>query len=81
MHHIIMSIEITVLTMTYETMIGASTDIDHFIIQLSTLMVAEKSSETNWHMRCVTSDDDNHHGYRPQLFDPANDRNRIRSRF
>jgi len=43
--HIIKStIEITSLKTTYRSMITASTDIDRFIIQLSTLMAAEKSS-------------------------------------
>jgi hypothetical protein len=36
-------------------MITASTDIDRFIIQLSTLMAAEKSSETNWRTRRVAT--------------------------
>jgi len=61
-------------------MITASTDINRFIIQLSTLMAAEKSSETNSHTRRVTGDDENYHDYRPRLFDPANERNRIRWR-
>jgi len=41
--------------MTYRSMITASTDIDLFIIQLSTLMAAEKSSETNWRTRRVAT--------------------------
>jgi hypothetical protein len=36
-------------------MITASTDIDRFIIQLSTLTAAEKSSETNWRMKRVAT--------------------------
>jgi hypothetical protein len=36
-------------------MITARTDIDRFIIQLSTLMAAEKSSETNWRTRHVAT--------------------------
>jgi len=52
-------------------MITASTDIDRFIIQLSTLMAAKKSSETNSRTRRVTGDDENYHDYRPRLFDPA----------
>ena len=62
-------------------MITASMDIDGFIVQLSTLMAAEKSSETNSRTRRLTGDDDNHHDYRPRVFDPANERNRIRSRY
>jgi hypothetical protein len=59
-------------------MITESTDIDRFIIQLSTLMAAEKSSGTNSRTRRVTGDDDNYHDYRPRLFDLAYERNRIR---
>jgi len=62
-------------------MFTASTDIDRFIIQLSTLMAAEKSSEANRRTRRVTGDGDNYHDYRPRLFDPANERNRIRPRY
>jgi len=54
-------------------MITESMDIDRFIIQLGTLMAAEKSSETNWRTWRVTGDDDNCHDYRPRLFDSAND--------
>jgi len=36
-------------------MITANTDIDLFIIQLSTLMAGEKSSETNWRTRRVAT--------------------------
>jgi len=61
-------------------MINASTDLDRFIVQLSTLMAAEKSTETNCRTRRITGDDDNYHDYRPRLFDPANETNRIRSR-
>jgi len=61
-------------------MITASTDIDRFISQLSTLMAAEKSWETNSRTRRVTGNDETYHDYRPRLFDPANERNRIRSR-
>jgi len=57
-------------------MITASMDIDRFINQLSTMMAAEKSSETNCRTRHVTGDD-----YRPPLFDPANERNQLRSRY
>ena len=53
------TLEITALKTTYRSMITASTDIYRFIIQLSTLMGAEKSSETNSRMRRVTGDDDN----------------------
>jgi len=38
-------------------MITARKDIDRRIIQLSTLMAAEKSSETNCRTRRVTGDD------------------------
>jgi hypothetical protein len=63
--HIIQStIETTALKTTYRSMITARRDIDHFIIQLSTLMAGEKSSETNWRTRRVTCDDDNYHDYR-----------------
>ena len=68
------------LKMTYRSMITASTDIDRFISQLSTLMAAEKSWETNSRTRRVTGNDETYHDYRPRLFDPANERNRIRSR-
>jgi hypothetical protein len=44
-------------------------------------MAAEKSLETNRRTRRVTDDDDNYHDYRPRLFEPANERNRIRSRY
>ena len=67
--------------MTYQSMITARTDIERFIIQLSTLMAAEKSSETNRRTRRVMGDGDNYHDYRPRLFIPANERNRIRSRY
>jgi hypothetical protein len=49
------TIEITALKTTYRGMITASTDIDRFIIQFSTLMAAEKSSETNWRTRRVAT--------------------------
>jgi len=62
-------------------MITASPDINCFIIQLSTLMAAEKSWETNSRMRRVTSDNDNYQDYRPRLLDPANERNRIQSTY
>jgi len=58
-------------------MITASTDIDRFITQLSTLMAAEKSSETDSPTRRVTGDDDNYQAYRPRLFELANERNPI----
>jgi len=64
-HIIKFTIEITALKTTYRSMITASTDIDRFIIQLSTLMAAEKSSETNWHTRRATGDDDNYHDNSP----------------
>jgi len=54
-HFIKSIIEITPLTTTYRSMITAITDIDLFIIQLSTLMAAEKSSETNWRTRRVAT--------------------------
>jgi len=74
------TIDITALKTTYRSMITASTDIDRFIIQLSALMAVEKTSENNSRTRRVTGDDENYHDYRPRLFDPANERNRIRSR-
>jgi len=61
--------------MTYRIMITESTDIDRFIIQLSTLMAAEKSTETICHTRRVTGDDNSYHDYRTRRFDPANERN------
>jgi len=64
MRHIIKStMEITALKTTNRSMITARTDIDCFIIQLSTLMAAEKSSETNCRTRRVTGNDDNYHYY------------------
>jgi len=81
-HQIMQStIEITALKTTYRSIFTTSTDIDCFIIQLSTLMAAEKSSETNGRMRRVTSNGDNYHDYRLRVFDPANERNGIRSRY
>jgi len=71
------TIEITALKTTYRSMITASTDIGRFIIQLGTLMAAEKNSETDSRTRHVTGDDENYHDYWPQLFCPANERNRI----
>jgi hypothetical protein len=61
-------------------MITESTDIDGFFIQLSILMAAEKNSETIWRTTPVTGDDDDFHDYRPRLFDPANEKNRMPSR-
>jgi hypothetical protein len=79
--HIIKStIAITDLKTTYRSMITESTDINRFIIQLSTRMAADKTSGTNSRTRRVTGDDDNYHDYRPRLFDPANERNGIRSK-
>jgi len=73
-HIILSTIQITALKTTYRSMITASTEIDRFITQLSTLMAAEKSSETNWRTRrvatmmtIITSTG----------FDPTNKRNRI----
>ena len=57
-------------------MITASTDIEHFISRLRTLMAAKKRSETNCHTRPVTGDD-----YRLRLLDLANERNRKQSRY
>jgi len=54
-HFIKSTIEITPLKTTYRSMITANTDIDLFIIQLSTLMAGEKSSETNWRTRRVAT--------------------------
>jgi len=71
------TIEITSYKTTYRSMITASTDIDRFIIQLTTLIAAEKSSETDSCTRPVTGDVENNHDYRPRLFDPANERNGI----
>ena len=45
-------------------MITASTDMDRFIMQLSTLMAAEKSTETNLRTRRVARNDDNYQEYR-----------------
>jgi len=56
-------------------MITASMDINRFIIQLSTLMAAQKSSETNCRMRHFTGNGDNYHDYRLRVFDPANEKN------
>jgi len=80
-HILLSTFEITALKMTYRSMVTARKDIDRLIIQFSTLMVAEKSSETNSRTRRVTGDGDNYHDYRPRLYDPAIERNRIRSRY
>jgi len=80
-HMIMSTVEITALTTTYRSMITASTNIDCFIIDFCTLMAAEKSSETDCLTRQVTRNDDNYHDYRPQLYNPANERNCIRSRY
>jgi len=69
----ISTIEITALKPTYRRMISASMNIDHYIIQFSTLMAAEKSSETNWRTRRITGNDNNYHDYCPRLLDSAND--------
>ena len=45
-------------------MITASTDIDRFSIQLSTLLAAEKSSETTQCTRRIAGNDDHDHKYR-----------------
>jgi len=42
-------------------MITASTNIDRDIIQLSPLVKAEKSSDTNWRTRRIAGDDDDYH--------------------
>jgi hypothetical protein len=78
--HIIKStIETTAFHTQYRSMSTASTDLDHFNIQLSPLMTAEKSSETNCRTRLVTSgEEDIYPEYRKQLFLPANKGNRIR---
>jgi len=68
------TIEIKTVKTTNRSMITASTDIYHFIIQLGTLMAAEKCSETNWRRRRVaimTTIITN------TGFDPTNERNRI----
>jgi len=79
-HSIRSTIEITALKTTYRRRITANMDIDRFIIQFSTLIPAEKSSESNSRMRRITSDDDNYQDYSLRLFELANERNRIRSR-
>ena len=61
-------------------MITASTEINRFTIQVSTLMAAEISSGTNSRMRRVTGDDDNSHDYRPRVINPANEGIQIRLR-
>jgi hypothetical protein len=79
--HIIKStIAITDLKTTYRSMMTESTDINRFIIRLITMMAAENSSGTNSRTRRVTGDDDNHYDSRLPLLNPANERNRIRSR-
>jgi len=80
MRHLMKStIETAAFKTRYQSMITARTDLDHFINQLSNVMVSRISSETNLHMRRVTGGkDDNCHEYKPRLFDPANVRNRIR---
>jgi len=77
--HIIKStIETTAFQTRYRNITTASTDLDRYNIQLSPLMAAEKSSETNWRTRRVTGNEDNYHEYRTRRFDPAYERNRIR---
>jgi len=51
------------LQMTYRSMITLSTDIDHCILQLSSLMAAEKFSETHWLTRHVTSNGNDFYEY------------------
>jgi len=78
-HHIIRStIETAAFQTRYGSMTTASTDHDCYNIQLSLLMAAEKSSETNWRTRHVTGNDFNYHEYWTPLFNPAYDRNQIR---
>jgi len=78
-HHITMStIETTAFQTRYRSLTTASMDHDCYNIQLSLLMAAEKSSETNWRRRRVTGNDDNYHEYWTTLFDSAYERNRIR---
>jgi len=67
--HIVKStMEITALKTTYWSMITESLDINHFIIEFNTLMTADKRSETNWHMRRVTGNDNDYHKYRIQPY-------------
>jgi len=74
------TIEITHFKTTYRSMNTASTDIDHFIIQLSTLMAVKNDAETNSSTRRITGGDNSYHDNTPRLFDLANEENRIRSR-
>jgi hypothetical protein len=50
--------------MPYETVITASTDIDHSLIQLSTLMAVQKGSETTGRTTHVAGNDYDNHTYR-----------------
>ena len=52
------TIQNTALQTRYRSMTTASTDLYRYNIQLSPLMAAEKSSETNWRTRRVTGNDD-----------------------
>jgi hypothetical protein len=80
-HYIIKStIGITTLMMTYWNIIAVRMDIDWFMIQLSTMMSAEKNWETNCRTRHVIGDDNVSHKYRPRLLHPAPHRHWIRSR-
>lgn len=56
--------EITAFKMTYRSTITASRDMEHFVIQLSILMVVENISETNSRTRCIAHNEDNYHEYR-----------------
>jgi len=54
--------------------------LNQFNIRLSQEKAPVLSSETNWCIARVTSNDDDDHNYRPRLFTPADERNQIRSR-
>jgi succinate dehydrogenase/fumarate reductase-like Fe-S protein len=68
--HILKSvIVINIVKTTFQSMITAILDVNHFISQLSTPMEVEQSSETNWCIRCIAV------MTTCTEFDPANKRN------
>jgi len=60
------TILMSAFNVTYQSKITAGTDIDCFIIQLSTLVTVEKYWDTNWRMGHVVCNNDNYHEHRIQ---------------
>jgi hypothetical protein len=57
-HYIVKStIEITTVKTTYKSLNTACMDIDQFIIQSSQVKAPMLSSETNWRIKYINSDD------------------------